>query len=246
MLLLKHLPHHLATLFFVLALLLTSAAQLAAGESASSYKEHRADREYLQDKHCAQGGSSGDEPCESKDASIGESGLGSLTCRVRRNKVGIIWNEVEGADRYQVTRHLGSGSELVGEVERNGLVDYDLTYGATYTYTVQALFSDGSKSLESDPCSVAPQPRSKVRNRAPEIISEPVLSVNRGHTYAYDVKAKDRDGDTLTYSLALAPADAIIDPQNGLITWSPDQSAQDKYLMTVVVQDSAGKSASQS
>ncbi len=61
----------------------------------------------------------------------------------------------------------------------------------------------------------------QVNNSAPEIISTPVLDAAEGAAYAYDVDASDADGDSLTYSLVIAPQGMSIDSATGLISWVP-------------------------
>ncbi len=264
----KNLPCQSRNLFFILILLIAFAGHLAAGESAVSYKNHSVKSDSLdnelcatsnssdqercknndpsKDKYCAKNDFSDEEHCEKSSSSDDAHGVEGLYCRSKKTKISIVWDKVDRASSYRVLRHLSSGTELAGEVKRSALNDFDMTYGVTYTYTVRAMLKDGGETVESDPCSVTPRPRSKTRNRAPEITSEPVRSVNTGQLYQYDVEAKDRNGDTLSYDLALAPAGATIDPQTGLIEWIPNTSVQDKHLMTVVVEDNGGKSASQS
>ena len=61
-----------------------------------------------------------------------------------------------------------------------------------------------------------------------------------GSTYTYQVKAVDPDDDTLTYSLQNAPAGMTIDPETGLIRWTPsgDQSG---WFYNIVVKVDDGR-----
>jgi RHS repeat-associated protein len=62
-------------------------------------------------------------------------------------------------------------------------------------------------------------------NLPPQIVSEPVHSVDQGSLYSYDVDAIDPNpGDVLSYSLSHAPGDMQIDAASGLIQWQPDAS----------------------
>jgi RHS repeat-associated protein len=60
------------------------------------------------------------------------------------------------------------------------------------------------------------------RNQPPSIVSTPPLQARAGEPYAYDVDARDPDGDTLVYSLPLAPPGMTIDPASGLVAWTPE------------------------
>lgn len=55
-------------------------------------------------------------------------------------------------------------------------------------------------------------------NSAPRIVSSPP-SITGGMIYTYQVIAKDPDGDSLSYSLAEAPAGMTINPSTGLVRW---------------------------
>ena len=58
-------------------------------------------------------------------------------------------------------------------------------------------------------------------NHAPIILSYPVEDAVAGEDYVYDVQAVDPDADPVTYSLTQNPDGMTIDPQTGLIQWSP-------------------------
>ena len=72
-------------------------------------------------------------------------------------------------------------------------------------------------------------------NRPPVILSAPNAKAATEMKYVYALRANDPDGDTLTYSLTegAAPNGMTIDPQLGLITWTP--TADDAGLQTVSV-----------
>jgi hypothetical protein len=74
-------------------------------------------------------------------------------------------------------------------------------------------------------------------NDAPVITSSPVTEVVDGSPYSYDVQATDEDGDTLTYSLASAPAGMSINSTTGVISWNPGQSNIGDRSISVVVSD---------
>ncbi|MBE9061400.1 putative Ig domain-containing protein [cf. Phormidesmis sp. LEGE 11477] len=58
-------------------------------------------------------------------------------------------------------------------------------------------------------------------NDAPEILSNPVLTALAGETYRYDLRARDANGDRLSYELVEAPEGMTID-QYGRIRWTPN------------------------
>ena len=59
-------------------------------------------------------------------------------------------------------------------------------------------------------------------NDPPVVTSTPVTSATAKAAYSYDVDATDPDlGDTLAYSLTVAPAGMTINATTGLISWTP-------------------------
>ncbi len=78
----------------------------------------------------------------------------------------------------------------------------------------------------------------------PSITSQPNTQGSVGEQYIYDVDAVDPDvGDTLTYSLQLAPAGMTINPPSGLISWVPGTTGPAD--VDVLVTDSTGLTARQ-
>lgn len=57
-----------------------------------------------------------------------------------------------------------------------------------------------------------------LRNRRPQILSEPAGT--RGNTFTYAVLAEDPDGDTLHYSLEKSPPGMLVDAVTGVIEWT--------------------------
>ena len=83
-------------------------------------------------------------------------------------------------------------------------------------------------------------------NRAPQINSVPIVFAQAGTAYSYASNASDADGDTLTYTLDLAPSGMAINPSTGLINWAPTLDQAGSHEVTLRVSDPAGLSATQS
>jgi len=64
-------------------------------------------------------------------------------------------------------------------------------------------------------------PTPEPENQLPIITSTPITTATVGFVYSYDVQATDPDGDTLTYTLSVAPSGMYIDYPTGIISWSP-------------------------
>ena len=76
-------------------------------------------------------------------------------------------------------------------------------------------------------------------NRAPAITSTPATTATENSAYSYDVKASDADGDSLTFSLATSPTGMSINPNTGLISWTPSFAQSGSHSVVVQVSDGA-------
>src|SRR5680860_646404 len=74
-------------------------------------------------------------------------------------------------------------------------------------------------------------------NRAPIIISEPIITATEDQLYSYQLEAKDPDGDSITYLLTLSPEGMSINSENGLITWTPTNEQVGINLVEVEISD---------
>lgn len=79
-------------------------------------------------------------------------------------------------------------------------------------------------------------------NRPPRITSMPITAAGINHQYSYQVMAHDLDGDSLAYTLPLAPSGMTVD-EGGLIRWTP--GAASDFQVLVQVSDGFGGSDSQ-
>ena len=83
-------------------------------------------------------------------------------------------------------------------------------------------------------------------NRAPFFTSAPPTTATVGQLYSYDADASDPDaGDTLTFSLDVAPSGMAINSSTGLIQWTPASGQVGGNSVTVRVQDQGGQFATQ-
>lgn len=83
-------------------------------------------------------------------------------------------------------------------------------------------------------------------NDAPEILSSAPTTARAEQLYQYGVNAVDVDaGDSLTFSLVVAPAGMQIDSASGVISWTPAFMQQGSQDVLVRVSDSAGENADQ-
>jgi RHS repeat-associated protein len=74
-------------------------------------------------------------------------------------------------------------------------------------------------------------------NRPPIFTSTPPLTGTEGVTYRYDADAADPDGDPIRYSLRVAPDGMTIDPDTGVITWTPPAAGSGPRRVQVIADD---------
>jgi hypothetical protein len=69
-------------------------------------------------------------------------------------------------------------------------------------------------------------------------------TINEGQTLTFDYDASDAENDPLKFSLSNQPAGMSIDSISGLLHWTPNFTQQGIYIITVIVSDGKGGSAS--
>lgn len=81
-------------------------------------------------------------------------------------------------------------------------------------------------------------PASPPVDSIPVISSSPLISINEGTSYYYQLIASDADGDTLTYSLLQNPAWISINPSTGVVSgMAPLVNANTGYTISIDVSD---------
>jgi fibronectin type 3 domain-containing protein len=186
-----------------------------------------------------------------RDPAVGDPeappAVADLRCRVKASKANLTWAAADGATRYRVERTTGAGPFLsIGETTETTFADFGLYLGNAYDYRVVALGPTGLASAPSDACGVTPGSRGGVaENRAPLIISTPVLSGRVGVEYVYPAAASDPDvADVLRFALRSGPEGLTIDPATGAIRWTP--AAIGAFAVEIEVVDGRGGSDRQS
>ena len=87
-------------------------------------------------------------------------------------------------------------------------------------------------------CNFIPQPPVEADNDPPSILSEPDKTAYVGTKYQYIVDAYDAEGDTLFYSLNIAPQGMEIDSSTGILIWTPSLSQLGEHQVEIKVSDS--------
>ncbi|MCF7850266.1 MAG: putative Ig domain-containing protein [Candidatus Marinimicrobia bacterium] len=77
-------------------------------------------------------------------------------------------------------------------------------------------------------------------NALPEVTSKPSAVVLADRKYRYQLKSRDLNKDSITYSTVLLPSGADMDTEEGLITWTPDKSNEGANKFIIQLTDSRG------
>ncbi|MCF7823283.1 MAG: putative Ig domain-containing protein [Candidatus Marinimicrobia bacterium] len=79
-------------------------------------------------------------------------------------------------------------------------------------------------------------------NALPEVTSTPSAVVLTDREYRYQLASRDLNEDKITYSKVLLPSGAVMNEEEGLITWTPDASNEGSNKFIVELIDSRGSS----
>jgi hypothetical protein len=108
-------------------------------------------------------------------------------------------------------------------------------------FNVAVRVSDGEDfAIQTFTITVKDIAEEEPENHAPIIISSPVTQVDEQEFYTYNVNAYDADGDTLRYSLIIAPNWLTIDSQTGLI-YGTAPEVDENTLFRVIARVSDGR-----
>ncbi|WP_219892165.1 putative Ig domain-containing protein [Chamaesiphon polymorphus] len=77
-------------------------------------------------------------------------------------------------------------------------------------------------------------------NTPPQIQSSPNTIAGINSPYKYQIKAVDLEGDAIQYTLGRRPTGMAVDPNTGLITWTPTATQTGTQIIDVLVTDTQG------
>ncbi|BAY84562.1 YD repeat protein [Calothrix parasitica NIES-267] len=141
-----------------------------------------------------------------------------------------------------LTYFLAEAPEGVTIASDTGLVSWTPTEAQTgeQTITVKVVDGRGGSDTQSFVLTVD-------ENQKPVFTSNPFLAGNPNQLYEYDVDASDPEGTAITYSLRNGFPDGMtIDPDTGVIQWTPTVEQQGQFPITVFARDAEGERAVQS
>jgi hypothetical protein len=136
-----------------------------------------------------------------------------------------------------VGEHTGYLNILMDTMEPAGFTWTPSAEG-TYTITMMTQVVD-AQVLEGETREQTLQYTTTQQNRPPYFTTEPKRSIeqpsryNFTRTYEYDADAVDPDGDTVIYSLEVAPPGMTIDGATGFISWRPNSGQVGIWDVTV-------------
>lgn len=109
-----------------------------------------------------------------------------------------------------------------------------------------AFATDATGTQRTSPWDIGALGVGEVNNWPPSITSDPEIQAVQGEMFTYQVEAEDPDGDSLTYRLQQSPEGMIINPDTGLVEWTPSSEQEGEMTVSVQVDDGFGGTASQS
>jgi len=144
-------------------------------------------------------------------------------------------------DTHTATADWGDGvvdDLFVDPVDGGGSIATSHTYAARGTYAAALCVTDDGGDLGCAAFSV-------FANGPPAFTSAPPIETVPGAAYSYAPTVEDDPGDTSAFSLAAAPAGMDIDPDTGLVTWTPLDTQLGDQPVTIRVTDARGLTATQ-
>ena len=166
----------------------------------------------------------------------------NLTATAANTQVALSWNASPGATSYNVKSavSIGGAYTTIANMLATSYTNSGLPNGTTYYYQVSALNSF-SESTNSAAVSATPT------NHPPVLAVISNQTILAGRTLLVTNSASDADlpAQILTYGLASAPTNAVINPNSGLFSWRPTiAQSPSTQAVAVVVSDNGVPSMS--
>jgi hypothetical protein len=129
-------------------------------------------------------------------------------------------------------------------ISATGLVSWVPGVTETGTYSLTLGVSDGRGGFAQQHYIL--NVLAPTANRPPLFTSLPVLTASVSAPYVYTATAQDADGQSLQFSAPGAVSGLTIDPNTGVITWTPTAEQVGSQRITLQVSDGVGGTAQQS
>ena len=143
------------------------------------------------------------------------------------------------SDGNYVFRNVASGSYTVAEVSQTGWTEVTPAQHVYHVTLTGGQISGGNDFVNQQNDPLGP-------DHSPSFSSTAITSGNVGTRYQYAASASDIDHDPLTFSLGLAPAGMAVDPNTGVVVWTPTADEVGKQQVILRVDDGRGSVTLQS
>nr|WP_242054671.1 putative Ig domain-containing protein [Nostoc sp. FACHB-190] len=122
-----------------------------------------------------------------------------------------------------------------------GLINWETTTIGNQVVVVEVDDNRGGVTQQQYTLSVIDAPP----NRPPVFTSTPIVDAKINTPYTYQLVAQDADRDSLTFSLVNGPQGMTIDPNTGVVNWTPTGTQLGTYNVVFAVTDGRGGVAEQ-
>ncbi len=125
----------------------------------------------------------------------------------------------------------------------SGLVTWNPATDQIRQHAVQLAATDSQGNSETQSFVVTVS--GPVANRDPVFESSPLVRVNLGESWDYEVRADDADLDVVTFQLLSGPAGMAIDARTGQATWTPTSADLGTHDVAILARDGVGGESTQ-
>ena len=125
-------------------------------------------------------------------------------------------------------------------ISATGAVQWTPAIGASGAYTVNIVVSDGDLTATQNFTLTVER-----KNQLPVFTSTPTAFVVQGNTWEYLPEVTDPDGDSVSFAVNNGPANLVVDPQTGAISWPTTDVEIGQYTFDLLVTDSFGETVTQ-
>ncbi len=127
----------------------------------------------------------------------------------------------------------------------SGLLTWTPTTAQEGSQPVAIVASDGRGGTYTQTFNLTVDAPASAPNDPPVFSSQPTGPAIVGSPYQYKAVASDDDGDPIQYALTTSPSGMIIDPNSGLLTWTPVASNLGPQQVVITASDGRGATATQ-
>lgn len=143
----------------------------------------------------------------------------------------------EDPDKDPLTFQLLHAPDGMSVHEETGEISWQPNYLQAGQHHVELQTHDGKQGVDVQRFDID----IKNTNRAPVIVSDPVISAKENTPYRYRIAVEDADFDGVVVSLDDGPSGMKLDPVSNSLFWLPDFDDQGDYAVTLIASDGKNK-----